>query len=96
MLCTERVLEFAADENLDADSGGVQSHRVVDVHGDLFVGEFLAQDAGAAAGAQHHRLGPSPPVMIERKMPRATEQRIAERQQRHDGEVDALKPVVGS
>jgi diguanylate cyclase (GGDEF)-like protein len=48
-------LVLAADEHLDADAGGVETHRVVHIHGDLFVGEFPAQDRGAAAGAQHHR-----------------------------------------
>ena len=40
----------------DHDRRGVEPHRIVHVHGDLLVGQFLAQDARAAAGAQHHRL----------------------------------------
>src|SRR5262249_58088890 len=49
-------LVLAADEDLDANAGGVEPHRVVHVHRELLVGQFLTQNARAAAGAQHHGL----------------------------------------
>jgi len=82
---------FAADEHLDADAGRVEAHRVLHVHGDLFVGQLLAQDARPAARPQHHgslRLGGD---QRAQDAPGA-EERIALRQQWHDREVNALKP----
>ena len=87
-------LVLAADEDLDADAGGVE-HRVVHVHGDLLVGQYLAQDARAAAGAQHHRL------RRFRRHDRAqdsacAEQRVAGWKKRQDREIDALEPGGGA
>ena len=49
-------LEFAADEDLNANTGGVEPYCILHIHCDLLVGQVLAQDARPAARSQHDRL----------------------------------------
>src|SRR6516165_366863 len=83
-------LVLAANEHLNADAGGVEPDRVLHVHGDLLIGQVLAQDARAAARAQHHGLRRFRRNDAAQDPARA-EQGVAERQQRHDREIDALE-----
>jgi len=87
-------LELAADEYLDGDGAGVDPCGVLHAHRDMLVGQFL-EDAGAAAGPQHdgrarrgrHRRTDHAP---------GGHQRVRERQQRDDGQVDPLQACSGS
>ena len=82
-------LVLAADEDLHADAARVQAERVLDVDGDLLVGE-LAEDARAAAGPQDHRAPGGPG--IDRAQDAARQhQGVGVRDERHDVEVDALE-----
>ena len=54
-------LEFAADEDLNANTGGVEPYCILHIHCDLLVGQVLAQDARPAARSQHDRLSRLPP-----------------------------------
>ena len=83
--------EFAADEHLDSDASGVEAHRILHVHGDLFVGQFFTEDAWPAAGTQYHRLGGLGRNYGPQDAAR-TEQGVAGGQQRHDAEIDTFEP----
>ena len=84
-------LVLAADEDLDADAGGVEPDRVVHVHRDLLVGELLRRMLGPPLARS--TIGFCEVGRDDRAQDAArAEQRVAVGQQRHDRQIDALEP----